>query len=90
MKPALLNTSVYDSIELINQSDTPIYFKMGTDINKVFRFYPKIGMIQPKDFAIVAVEFTPLEYKTYVSTVNIHMNDMPGANTKLTLVGACT
>ncbi len=55
MKPALLNTSVYDSIQLINQSDTPIYYKMGQDVNKVFRFHPKIGMIQPKDFAIVAV-----------------------------------
>lgn len=55
MKPALLNTSVYDSFELVNQSDTPIYFRMGHDMNKVFKFYPKIGLIEPKSFAIVAV-----------------------------------
>lgn len=55
MKPALLNTSVYDSFELINQSDTPIYFRMGGDITKSFRFYPKIGLIEPKSFAIVSV-----------------------------------
>lgn len=59
MKPALLNTSVYDSFELINQSDTPIYFRMGHDIQKAFRFFPKMGLIEPKSFAIVSVEFTP-------------------------------
>lgn len=55
MKPALLNTSVYDSFELTNQSDTPIYFRMGSDVTKAFRFYPKIGLIEPKSFAIVSV-----------------------------------
>lgn len=45
MKPALLNTSVYDSFELNNQSDTPIYYRMGHDANKAFRFFPKIGLI---------------------------------------------
>ena len=90
MKPALLNTSVYDSFELVNQSDTPIYFRMGHDMNKVFKFYPKIGLIEPKSFAIVAVQFTPSEYKTYNSTINVHLNDMPGANTKINFVGTCT
>jgi hypothetical protein len=55
MKPALLNTSVYDTFELTNQSDTPIYFRMGSDATKTFRFYPKIGLIEPKSFAIVSV-----------------------------------
>jgi hypothetical protein len=55
MKPTLLNTSAYDSFELTNQSDTPIYFRMGHDVNKAFRFYPKIGLIEPKSFAIVGV-----------------------------------
>ena len=55
MKPALLNTSAYDSFSVINQSDTPIYYRMGHDINKAFRFFPKIGLIEPKGFAIVAV-----------------------------------
>jgi hypothetical protein len=54
-----LNTSTYESFQLINQSDTPIYYRMGHDTNKAFRFFPKIGLIEPKGFAIVAVEFTP-------------------------------
>ena len=90
IKPTLLNTSVYDSFELVNQSDTPIYYRMGQDINKVFKFFPKIGLIQPKSFAIIAVEFTPTEYKIYTSIVSVHLNDMPGANTKIVLVGTCT
>ena len=44
-KPCLKGHSVYDSIELINQSDTPVFFKIGPDPNRVFRTYPKIGLI---------------------------------------------
>jgi hypothetical protein len=54
-KPALINTSTYDSIQLVNQSDTPIYFKMGQDLSKAFKFFPRIGLIQPKSFSIVAI-----------------------------------
>lgn len=44
-KPCLKNQSVYDSVELVNQSDTPIYFKFAQDHNKVFKTFPKIGLI---------------------------------------------
>lgn len=47
-------------------------------------------MINPKGFAIVAVQFTPTEYKTYTSNVSVHLNDMPGANSKITFIGICT
>jgi len=47
--------STYDSIQLVNQSDTPIYFKMGQDLSKAFKFFPRIGLIQPKSFSIVAI-----------------------------------
>lgn len=90
LKPTLLHTSVYDSFLLTNQSDTPIYYRMGHDSNKVFKFYPKIGMIQPKSFTIIMVEFTPGEYKKYTSNINVYLNDMPGAGSKITLIGICT
>ena len=44
-KPCLKNQSVYDSVELVNQSDTPIYFKFAQDSNKVFKTFPRIGLI---------------------------------------------
>ena len=58
-KPCLKNHSVYDSVELVNQSDTPIYYKFGQDPLRVFKAYPKIGLIEPKGFAIIALEFSP-------------------------------
>ncbi len=54
-KPCLKNHSVYDSVKFTNQSDTPIYFKIGPDVTKSFKAYPKIGLIDPKSFAIVVL-----------------------------------
>ena len=59
LKPTQLNNPVYDSFLMMNNSDTPIYYKMGVDMNKVFNFFPKIGLIEPKSFSIVSIEFTP-------------------------------
>jgi hypothetical protein len=54
-KPCLLNNSVYDSVALVNQSDTPVFFKFGQDQQRVFKAFPKIGLIDPKGFAVVAL-----------------------------------
>jgi hypothetical protein len=54
-KPCLRNNSVYDSIALVNQSDTPVFFKFGQDPQRVFKAFPKIGLIDPKGFAVVAL-----------------------------------
>ena len=90
-KPSLKNCSTYESIRLVNHSDTPIYFKFGPDASKAFRIYPKIGLIEPKGFCLIGLEFTPSDYKTYKSTVSISLNDMPGSNNiKLHLTGICT
>jgi hypothetical protein len=89
-KPCLRNHSVYDSVQLVNQSDTPIYFKFSQDPLKAFKVFPKSGLIEPKAFCIVALEFSPKEYKLYKSAINITLNDMPGSGTKLNLVGICT
>lgn len=44
-KPCLINDSTCETIKLSNPSDTPIYFKVGAEMTKAFRFYPKIGLI---------------------------------------------
>lgn len=89
-KPCLRNHSVYDSVQLLNASDTPILFKLGQDPLRAFRAFPRIGLIEPKGFAIVALEFTPSEYKLYKSSISIALNDLPGAGAKLSLVGICS
>ena len=58
-KPASINSSVYDTIKLMNPSDTAIYFKIDKEPTKAFRAFPKIGLIEPKSFCIVGLEFTP-------------------------------
>ena len=55
MKPCLINESSYDTVKLSNPSDTPIQFRVGAEMSKSFRFYPKIGVIEPKSFCIVGV-----------------------------------
>lgn len=55
MKPCLINDSTYETVKLFNPSDTPIYFKVGAEMTKAFRFYPRIGLIEPKGFCIIAI-----------------------------------
>lgn len=89
-KPCLKGHSIYDSVILTNSSDTPVYFKIGADTQRVFKAFPKIGLIEPKGFSMIMLEFSPKEYKIYKSSLSILLNDLPGANTKLTLTGICT
>ena len=54
-KPCLINDSVYESVRLSNPSDTAVYFKINPEPTKAFRMFPKIGLIEPKSFCIVAL-----------------------------------
>lgn len=78
--------SVYQTIKILNTSDTPVFYKMLPDPSKVFRIYPLIGLIQGKSFALVCFEFSPksanywsftsqcvLNY-TYTNVQNIHLS----------------
>jgi hypothetical protein len=78
--------SVYQTIKIMNTSDTPVFFKMLPDPSKVFRIYPLIGLIQGKSFALICYEFHPksanhwsftsqcvLNY-TFTNVQNIHLS----------------
>lgn len=80
------NESVYQTIKIMNTSDTPVFYKMLPDPSKVFRIFPLIGLIQEKSFALVCFEFNPksanhwsftsqcvLNY-TYTNVQNIHLS----------------
>ncbi len=43
----------------MNLSDTPTYFKITGDIHKIFRVYPRAGLIEGRSFSILTVEFSP-------------------------------
>ena len=42
--PCGVNESVYQTVQLVNTSDTPIYFKFIPDPTKTFRIFPQIGI----------------------------------------------
>jgi hypothetical protein len=78
--------SVYQTIKIMNTSDTPVFFKMLPDPSKVFRIFPLIGLIQGKSFALICFEFSPksanhwsftsqwvLNY-TFTNVQNIHLS----------------
>lgn len=78
--------SVYQTIKIMNTSDTPVFYKMIPDPSKVFRIYPLIGLIPEKSFALVCFEFNPesanhwsftsqcvLNY-TFTNVQNIHLS----------------
>jgi MSP (Major sperm protein) domain len=57
--PASVNESVYQTVQIVNTSDTPVYYKILGDSTKTFRAFPPLGMINGKSFALVAFEFQP-------------------------------
>ena len=57
--PAGANESVYQTVQIVNTSDTPVYYKILQDSTKTFRAYPPIGIISGKSFSLVCFEFQP-------------------------------
>jgi len=56
-KPCALGETVYQSVEFINQTDTPSFFKFNTILNKQIRVFPNIGVVEAKSFSIITLEF---------------------------------
>ena len=63
--PCAVGETAYCSIQLINKTDTPSYFKFDNDGGKVFDVYPKSGLIQGNKFKIIFFKFTPKESNLY-------------------------
>jgi hypothetical protein len=88
--PCKPQESTYQTVELVNLSDTPTYFKITGDVHRIFRVYPKAGLIEGKSFAILTIEFTPTEYKLYNNLMVIHLNNSSGNPLQLHLSGMCS
>ena len=58
-QPCSPGESVYQTVNLSNNSDTPVLFKVLQDSTNTFRAFPNIGMIPGKSFSLVAFEFSP-------------------------------
>lgn len=57
--------SVYQTVQLTNESDTPVQFKVLQDSSNTFKAYPPIGLIPGKSFGLVVYEFNPKAPRFY-------------------------
>jgi len=88
-QPSTLNQSVFQTISIKNKSDTPLYYKFMNDVSNVFRVFPKLGLIEPRSFNLILVEFSPKEVKPYAFPLKIIFNhDLHSMHTLL-LYGLC-
>jgi len=87
--PSTINQSVYQTFIIKNNSDTPLYYKFMSDLSNIFRLYPKMGLIDPRSFNLILVEFCPKEIKTYISPLKIVFNHDLQSMHSLILYGFC-
>lgn len=59
------NESTYQTIQIVNTSDTPVFYKMLQDSTKTFRSFPSTGIIPGKSFGIICFEFSPKQPRFY-------------------------
>ena len=87
--PAALEESTYQTVQFINNSDTPIYFKMLPDPSRTFRIFPPVGLIEGRSFALVCFEFSPRVAQPYSFVTQCFLNHSASFQTKLQLMGYC-
>lgn len=88
LSPCGVGQSTFTSIQLVNKTDTPSFFKFEEDVAKNFEVYPKYGMIQGNKFKIIMVKFTPSQPKLYEKTLNCWLNNSSDS-LKIKLKGYC-
>eukprot|EP00357_Protocruzia_adherens_P031746 CAMPEP_0115013128 /NCGR_PEP_ID=MMETSP0216-20121206/25201_1 /TAXON_ID=223996 /ORGANISM="Protocruzia adherens, Strain Boccale" /LENGTH=1245 /DNA_ID=CAMNT_0002382423 /DNA_START=124 /DNA_END=3861 /DNA_ORIENTATION=+ len=87
--PCAVGESVYQTLQLTNDSDTPVYYRLVEDPGKNFRYFPYIGLIAPKSFALVAVEFAPKTAREFRYNVQVVLNHSHSNTRTVQLMGHC-
>ncbi|KAL4441714.1 hypothetical protein ABPG74_008711 [Tetrahymena malaccensis] len=80
----------YQSVELQNQGDTPVYFRVQKDPQSIYSVYPQVGLIQPKQFVLLVIQFAPQKAKKYENQINIVLNHNNSNLKPLSLYGFCS
>ena len=88
--PVAPGDSVYQSLQVYNQADTPCYYRILPDETGTFKVYPSFGFIYPKNFALVVVEFKPEHPKNYEFSLKFALNHGNSQNLKVKLFGVCS
>ena len=83
------NESVYQTLQITNTSDTPVYYKILQDSTETFKSFPQVGLINGKSFGIVCFEFNPKAPRDYNFTAQLIFNHNPTNVNKINLIGHC-
>ncbi len=81
--------SVYQTVQILNTSDTPVFYKLLQDSTRTFRAYPTVGMIRGKSFSLICFEFCPKQARFYNFTAQCVFNHQPTNIQNIHLVGHC-
>ena len=88
--PCSPGDSMYQSLQIFNQADTPCFYKTISDPSGIFKVFPPFGFISPKTFTILAVEFKPKAPQNYKFVLKFLMNHASTALVKISLEGVCS
>lgn len=88
-KPCSVGESMFATVQLINKTDTPVYYKFGYDTSRIFRVHPVCGIIEGNSFNIVCFEFTPKEPRTYSHVISCSLNHNLSDQVTFKLHGYC-
>jgi hypothetical protein len=85
--PCYVGDSVYQTFQVVNDSDTPSTYKIEQDSTGVFTVKPTYGVISPGEFILVACRFSPAAAGPSAGSVSLVMNNSAGEATKFEMVG---
>jgi hypothetical protein len=79
----------YATVQFINNGDTASVFQIEKDASGQITFKPDCGIIYPKSFAILCVQYTPTEVAKLNRRVKVVFNNDATAAKELDLFGIC-
>lgn len=86
--PCAVGDTVYTSIQLVNKTDTPSYFKFDEDGHDSFDVYPKYGLIEGHKFKVIFFKFAPRQPCLSTHTLHCRLNNAIDV-IKVRLTGYC-
>ncbi|EGR30774.1 hypothetical protein IMG5_123900 [Ichthyophthirius multifiliis] len=85
-----LGETTFQTFEIHNKSDTPVFFRILKDQDDVFQVFPQIGLIYGKSFCIVSTQFQPKESQKYETFLQIQFNHQSDNLKKVFLQAFCS
>ena len=73
--PCAVGDTVYCSMQLVNKTDTPSYFKFDNDGSEIFQVFPKFGLIEGHKFKIIFFKFSPKVPSLQNHTMHCRLNN---------------